>query len=97
MPRSAPQHRPPGYKPRKAWDRPKQTTASRGYGTAWRKVRAIAIRRDNGLCQICLSKGKTTAFQEVDHILPKSKGGTDALDNLQCVCTPCHRHKTAKE
>ena len=30
---------------------------------------------------------------EVDHILPRSKGGTDHLDNLQLLCSGCNRSK----
>lgn len=32
-------------------------------------------------------------FMEVDHILPKSKGGTDAFQNLQVLCSHCHKSK----
>ena len=30
---------------------------------------------------------------EVDHILPRSKGGTDHLENLQLLCSHCNRSK----
>lgn len=30
---------------------------------------------------------------EVDHILPWSRGGTDALENLQPMCKACNRNK----
>ncbi|MBC6406692.1 MAG: HNH endonuclease [Rhodobacteraceae bacterium] len=30
---------------------------------------------------------------EVDHILPRSQGGTDHLDNLQLLCSACNRAK----
>ena len=30
---------------------------------------------------------------EVDHIEPKSKGGTDHVENLQLLCSPCNRSK----
>ena len=33
---------------------------------------------------------------EVDHILPKSKGGTDHADNLQLLCTHCNKSKGGK-
>ncbi len=34
---------------------------------------------------------------ECDHIIPSTDGGADALDNLQTLCQPCHREKTAYE
>ncbi|EHS1339913.1 HNH endonuclease, partial [Escherichia coli] len=33
----------------------------------------------------------------VDHIIPKAHGGTDADCNLQSLCWPCHKAKTARE
>ncbi|MGE8515762.1 MAG: HNH endonuclease [Alcaligenes nematophilus] len=33
----------------------------------------------------------------MDHIIPKSQGGTDDLENLQTICGDCHKAKTLKE
>ncbi|ELV2160624.1 HNH endonuclease [Escherichia coli] len=33
----------------------------------------------------------------VDHIIPKAHGGSDADSNLQSLCWPCHKAKTARE
>ncbi len=33
---------------------------------------------------------------DVDHILPRSKGGTDHADNLQLLCSGCNRSKGSK-
>jgi len=35
-----------------------------------------------------------TLAQQVDHIIPVSKGGSDEDDNLQSICPTCHEHKT---
>lgn len=66
----------------------------RGYGTAWDKLRKLILARDKHLCQPCLRKGRIHSANQVDHIVPKAKGGTDDPDNLQAICKPCHVEKT---
>ncbi|MCB6184274.1 HNH endonuclease [Leeia sp. TBRC 13508] len=78
-------------------DRGRGSSASRGYGWQWAKLRRQVMERDCGLCQVCQSAGYTMPATAVDHILPKSSGGTDALSNLQAICDSCHKSKTAKE
>jgi len=34
---------------------------------------------------------------ELDHIIPLIDGGGHELSNLQTLCVPCHREKTARE
>ena len=46
-------------------------------------------------CQTCSSLLEAT--YEIDHILPKCKGGTNDENNLQALCPNCHRHKTRKD
>lgn len=75
----------------------KGTSAQRGYGSAWRKIRERVLKRDNYLCQECLRLGFYTPANQCDHIIPKSKGGTDDLSNLQSLCYKCHKEKTNKE
>lgn len=70
---------------------------ARGYGTAWDKLRKRILTRDKYLCQACARKGRLTPANEVDHKKPKAKGGTDAEDNLEAICSPCHKAKTAAE
>lgn len=69
----------------------------RGYGSAWDKVRKLALKRDRHLCIPCLAGGRPTQATQVDHIKPKAKGGTDDMDNLQSICTECHEAKTAQD
>jgi 5-methylcytosine-specific restriction protein A len=69
----------------------------RGYGAAWVKLRESILRRDNYLCQACLTTGRPTEATHVDHITPKAKGGSDDEGNLQSLCKPCHEAKTTAE
>lgn len=78
---------------------PTTSRRSRGYGPEWDKLRTIVLDRANGLCQChhCTSTGRITIATEVDHIIPKAKGGTDDLDNLQAINSSCHQRKTTEE
>ena len=58
----------------------------------WRKIRAVALARDNHLCQNCLKRGRLRAAALVHHIAPLDERpdlGLE-LDNLQSVCMGCH-------
>jgi len=41
--------------------------------------------------------GKLPSHIEVDHVLPKTEGGSDALRNLQLLPKKVHKMKTAAE
>jgi 5-methylcytosine-specific restriction protein A len=74
----------------------------RGYGAAWERLRIEILERDAGLCQPCLKVGVITTDtaghrNQVDHIVPKTRGGTDDPSNLQTICPTCHKAKTARE
>lgn len=74
-----------------------KTAAERGYGYKWKKLRAKVLIRDAHLCQTCFRAGIITVASEVDHKLNKARGGTDSMDNLESICSPCHKDKTNKE
>jgi 5-methylcytosine-specific restriction endonuclease McrA len=42
--------------------------------------------------QVKTNKGKL----EIDHIIPKSKGGVDKLENYQALCNQCNKGKSNK-
>jgi 5-methylcytosine-specific restriction protein A len=72
----------------------KTSRHQRGYGSHWDKLRKVVLDRDMHMCQSCLSRDRATVANQVDHIKPRSKGGTDDLNNLQALCKPCHDAKT---
>lgn len=55
------------------------------------------MRRDQYLCQPCKRQGRPAQADEVDHIVSKANDGTDDYDNLQAICTDCHKAKTKAE
>ena len=61
----------------------------RRYGRAWKRIRD-RYAAEHPLCEMCLKEGRLTPVQEVHHILPVSKGGTHARDNLMSLCQSCH-------
>lgn len=94
----------PGYcdkhqKLSSGWDRTNagRSSAERGYGNAWRKLRDAVMRRDGGMCQPCGKEGYDTAATEVDHIVSKANGGSNSMSNLQAICRSCHAKKTRRE
>ncbi len=64
------------------------TAETRGYGTDWKKLRAIVLARDGYACQ---ARGCGEVATHVDHIVAKAEGATDELENLQSLCAQHHR------
>lgn len=55
-----------------------------------RKItRRAVFARDNWTCQYCGSRSQLT----VDHVIPRSKGGTSDWTNIVASCAPCNRRK----
>jgi 5-methylcytosine-specific restriction endonuclease McrA len=54
-------------------------------------VRSLVLERDGWRCQECGS----TNYLQVHHLKPKSKLGSDVMNNLITVCVSCHgkRHR----
>jgi len=50
------------------------------------------LLRDRNTCQYCLialASGELT----LDHVIPRSRGGSSTWENLVACCHPCNRHK----
>lgn len=78
------------------WTQRRQGRSGRG-GRPWRRLRQRVLERDRHLCQPCQRTGRATPANEVDHIVNVAEGGTDSDDNLEAICGPCHKAKTASE
>ena len=52
----------------------------------------VLFGQQEGLCNGCKGDFPLKLF-EVDHRVPRSRGGTDHLDNLQLLCSSCNRIK----
>ncbi len=61
------------------------------------KLREEIKARDNYTCKICgaSTNAEPHLLLEIDHIIPVSKGGMTAKDNLQTLCWKCNRSKGA--
>jgi len=58
---------------------------------------ARLLKQQQGRCRACGLYFMDGDPIEVDHILPKKQGGSDARDNLQLLHRHCHDTKTARE
>ena len=55
-----------------------------------RKItRRAVFARDGWECQYCGSRSTLT----VDHVVPRSKGGSSTWENIVASCAPCNRRK----
>jgi 5-methylcytosine-specific restriction protein A len=73
------------------WNAPRNVERKHRFSMSER--RAI-ISRDRGLCYVCGEFGA----DEVDHVIPLARGGTDSPTNLKAIHRePCHRDKTSAE
>lgn len=60
------------------------------------KRRAQILSRDGYRCQYCGMTRADGAILEVDHKVPKAKGGSDRVSNLITSCRECNRSKRDK-
>jgi hypothetical protein len=60
----------------------------------WPARRRRVLVRDGRICYVC---GGPNA-DEVDHVIPRSRGGTHDESNLRAIhASPCHASKTGRE
>jgi 5-methylcytosine-specific restriction protein A len=86
---------------------PTTSPASRGYGTAWRKLRVLILQRDNFICQCpeCKRLDRVRLANEVNHIVSRKDAAKlgwtpeqmDDPANLQSLSKGCHARITATQ
>ena len=69
-----------------------KSTKSKRTRTITQNVKDRVWNRDGGRCIECGSNEDL----EFDHIIPHSKGGANTYRNIQLLCEPCNRSKSAK-
>jgi 5-methylcytosine-specific restriction protein A len=78
----------------KAIARPYDTRGTYAYrpngpGVGWKAIRNKILKAN----PFCPCGARST---EVDHVIARSRGGTDDSSNLLAMCHSCHSRKTAK-
>ena len=62
--------------------------------TVSKRIRYEVLRRDHYTCRFCGAKAPWV-YLEIDHVVPRSEGGSDAPGNLQVLCKDCNEGKSA--
>ena len=78
--------------PAKARTTPERQARTKGTSQPSSSSRARVVARDGRLCRYC---GTYLDEQDLtlDHVVPRSKGGTNAQVNLAVCCAPCNSDK----
>lgn len=73
-----------------------QRHARRALGTIpdWLYLKLLIVQKYK--CRHCETRLERNAKPHMDHILPVSKGGTNAKENLQLLCEKCNLSKGPK-
>jgi hypothetical protein len=58
-------------------------------------LRAKILDRDKSTCQMCGAKAPETKI-EIDHVVPRSRGGMTEERNLRALCHSCNRGKSSR-
>lgn len=59
--------------------------------TEWKRLRLQILKEDEYTCYMCGGEAN-----EVDHLIPRSRGGSDERENLAAACKRCNNLKSAR-
>jgi 5-methylcytosine-specific restriction endonuclease McrA len=64
------------------------------------KTKVAAFERCGGRCQGIVDEKRCgerlrAGRWHCDHVIPDAMGGSNELDNAECLCVPCHKKKTS--
>jgi hypothetical protein len=61
------------------------------------KLRRQVLAAARNKCAYCRSEERLMGVTfEIEHIVPRSKGGKNSIDNLCLSCPPCNHHKSKR-
>lgn len=83
----------------KFWVGPMENVSDGDQKSKHPKMTDRLLEIQDHVCKTCfcdISVGKHSNC-DIDHIIPRRMGGMTVMSNLQAICVPCHRRKTALE
>lgn len=68
------------------------------YPDNWSELQGDVLRRDDYTCTCCGNQGGPHGNTELhaDHVVPRSREGADAIENLRTLCRSCHQARHAR-
>ena len=86
------------HKPQEAPRKKKKAMESSAFYTSdgWRRIRYLALKANNGMCELCGRSRKDGVILHCDHIKPRSiyPELEYKLSNLQILCEDCNLGKS---
>jgi 5-methylcytosine-specific restriction protein A len=55
-----------------------------------REIKDLVKKDQDYICAFCQIKETKYLTLQIHHIVPRSKGGADTIDNLVALCPNCH-------
>jgi 5-methylcytosine-specific restriction enzyme A len=76
----------------RARDAARGTTTERGLGWSYQRKRQRILERDRFVCALCGHPGADS----VDHVVPRSRGGSNDDSNLRAAHAHCNASRGAR-